>query len=252
MLAGVGSELSMAARAEITAKYARAYRGTFKRDEGLLLDEVMAVMGWSRDHARRRLAGAARPRAAGPRWRQRSRKYSPDSVTVLHRVWAVSGGSCGKCIAAAMTALPDALERHHELVPGAGHYSLSVRVELEAMSAATIDRYLAPARARDPLRGRSLTRGTGLLCSSITVRRAGDEAETVPGFFEGDTVGHCGPTAWGEFARTLNLTDVDCGWCSPGRCARTRTSTSSPAWTRPSTRSPTRSPGWTLTTGRSS
>lgn len=33
-----------------------------------------------------------------------------------------------------------------------------------------------------------------------------------PGFFEGDTVAHCGPTLKGEFARTLNLTDVHTGW----------------------------------------
>jgi hypothetical protein len=29
--------------------------------------------------------------------------------------------------------------------------------------------------------------------------------EAEPGFFEGDTVAHCGPTLKGEFARTLNL-----------------------------------------------
>ena len=36
--------------------------------------------------------------------------------------------------------------------------------------------------------------------------------ENRPGFFEGDTVAHCGPTLVGEFARTLNLTDVYTGW----------------------------------------
>jgi hypothetical protein len=32
------------------------------------------------------------------------------------------------------------------------------------------------------------------------------------GFFEGDTVAHCGPTLKGEFARTVNLTCVHTGW----------------------------------------
>ncbi|KEP55966.1 transposase, partial [Mycobacterium tuberculosis str. Beijing/DS6701] len=36
--------------------------------------------------------------------------------------------------------------------------------------------------------------------------------EAEPGFFEGDTVAHCGPTLKGEFAHTLNLTDVHIGW----------------------------------------
>jgi len=51
-----------------------------------------------------------------------------------------------------------------------------------------------------------------LLRSSIKVRKAGDEVEAQPGFFEGDTVAHCGPTLKGEFARTVNLTDVRIGW----------------------------------------
>ncbi len=32
------------------------------------------------------------------------------------------------------------------------------------------------------------------------------------GFFEGDTVAHCGPVLKGEFARTLNLTDMLTSW----------------------------------------
>jgi hypothetical protein len=51
-----------------------------------------------------------------------------------------------------------------------------------------------------------------LLRSSIKIRKAGDEVEAEPGFFEGDTVAHCGPTLKGEFGRTLNLTCVHTGW----------------------------------------
>ena len=80
------------------------------------------------------------------------------------------------------------------------------------MSPATIDRYLRPARERDPLRGLSSTKPSPLLRSSITIRRAGDEVEDEPGFFEVDTVAHCGPTLKGEFCRTVNLTDMRLGW----------------------------------------
>jgi transposase InsO family protein len=131
---------------------------------------------------------------------------------VLQRVWAFSGGECGKYLAASMRTLLDALERHGELVAGKARYSPEVRAELLAMSPATIDRYLAPMRARDPLRGKSTTKPSPLLRSSITIRKAGDEVEAEPGFFEGDTVAHCGPTLKGEFARTLNLTDMRSGW----------------------------------------
>jgi len=209
---GMGSGLSVAARAEITAKYARAYRSVSKKDKGRLLDEVVAVTGWSRDNVRRRLRDAARPRAAGPRKRARARKYSYDALRTLQRVWGFSGGECGKYLVVSMPRLVDALERHGELTVGKERYSPKVRAELLAMSAATIDRYLAPARARDPLRGTTTTRPSSLLRTSITVRRAGDEVEDQPGFFEGDTVAHCGPTLKGEFARTVNLTCMRTGW----------------------------------------
>ncbi|HET8958868.1 transposase family protein [Nocardioides sp.] len=219
------SELSMASRAEITTRYAKGYARASKKDKGRVLDEVVAVTGWSRDNARRRLVaaaklapGAGRAVARRPR-KQRADKFSYDARLILQRVWAASGGQCGKYLAASMAVQLDALQRHGELVldgPGSsdpeGRYSPSVRAELLAMSAATIDRYLAPAKAKDGLRGTSTTKPGPLLRTSITIRRAGDEVEAEPGFFEGDTVAHCGPSLKGEFARTVNLTDVHTGW----------------------------------------
>jgi hypothetical protein len=105
-----------------------------------------------------------------------------------------------------------ALERHGELVPDQGRYSAEVRAELLAMSSATIDRYLRSTKARDQITGKSTTKASPLLRSSIKIRKATDEVEASPGFFEGDTVAHCGPTLKGEFARTVNLTDMHIGW----------------------------------------
>jgi hypothetical protein len=207
----------MASRVEVTSRYAKAYARASKAEKGRVLDEVVSVTGWSRDNARRRLVAAARPpgpgRRVGKRARkQRSTKYSYDAIKVLQRVWAASGGQCGKYLAVSMRTQLDGLERHNELVFGERRYSPEVRAELLAMSAATIDRYLAPAKATDQLRGVTTTKPSPLLRSAITIRKAGDEVEAEPGFFEGDTVAHCGPTLKGEFARTVNLTDVHIGW----------------------------------------
>ena len=130
----------------------------------------------------------------------------------MPRVWAASGGQCGKYLAVSMELLLDSLEAHGELVDGVDRYSQSVRAELLLMSAATLDRYLKPVRDSDRLRGLSTTKPSPLLRSSIQVRKAGDEVEAEPGFFEGDTVAHCGPTTRGEYARTVNLTCVHTGW----------------------------------------
>jgi hypothetical protein len=208
----------MRSRAEITSRYAKAYAKCAKKDKGLVLDEVVSVTGWSRDNARRRLVAAARKppgtgqAVAGAARKPRSPKYSYDALKVLQRVWAASGGQCGKYLAASMHIQLDALERHGELAFDLDRYSRAVRGELLSMSAASIDRYLRPARATDQVRGVSTTKPSPLLRSSIKIRKAGDEVEAEPGFFEGDTVAHCGPTLKGEFARTVNLTDVHTGW----------------------------------------
>src|SRR5680860_704767 len=214
----MGNGLSMKSRAEVTTRYAKAYVKSGKKDKGKVLGEVVSVTGWSRDNARRRLVAASKaPPGAGrqvakPVRRQRAPKYSYDTVKVLQRVWAASGGQCGKYLVASMGLQLDLLEAHGELVDGLDRYSPVVRAELLTMSAASIDRYLAPARATDQIRGKSTTKPSLLLRSSIKIRKAGDEVEAEPGFFEGDTVAHCGPTLKGEFARTLNLTDVHTGW----------------------------------------
>ena len=207
----------MASRVEITARYAKAYRRAGKKEKGRVLDEVVSVTGWSRDNARRRLVAAARRPGAGRQVvkrvrKQRASRFSYDAIKVLQRVWAASGGQCGKYLAVSMRTQLDGLERHGELVFGQRRYSPEVRAELLSMSAASIDRYLAPAKATDQVRGVATTKPSPLLRASITIRKAGDEVEAEPGFFEGDTVAHCGPTMKGEFARTVNLTDVHIGW----------------------------------------
>jgi hypothetical protein len=214
----MGNGLSMTSRAEITTRYARAYVKASKKDRARILDQVVGVTGWSRDNARRRLTAAAkgspgsgRSVAKRPR-KPRSSKYSYDALKVLQRVWAASGGQCGKYLAASMRIQLGALERHGELGFDRDRYNPAVREELVAMSAATIDRYLAPAKAKDQISGVSTTKPSPLLRNSIKVRKAGDEVEEEPGFFEGDTVAHCGPTPKGEFARTVNLTDAHIGW----------------------------------------
>lgn len=75
-------ELSMASRAEVTNRFARAYAKASKKDKGRVLDQVAEVTGWSRDNARRRLVaaatsppGAGRQVAVRPR-KPRSPKYS--------------------------------------------------------------------------------------------------------------------------------------------------------------------------------
>jgi len=98
----------MRSRAEVTTRFAKAYVKASKKDKGKVLDEVVSVTGWSRDNARRRLVSAAKQPPGGGRKvakrarKPRSPKYSYDALKVLQKVWAASGGQCGKYLAASM------------------------------------------------------------------------------------------------------------------------------------------------------
>jgi hypothetical protein len=80
------------------------------------------------------------------------------------------------------------------------------------VSPATIDRVLKADKKRLALKGKSGTKPGKLLKKQIPVRTYYAEADKKPGFFEVDTLYHCGATELGEFCLTLTATDVYSGW----------------------------------------
>ena len=50
-------DLSLSSRVEVTKKYVTAYAKAGKKDKGRILDQVVGVTGWNRDHARQQLRG---------------------------------------------------------------------------------------------------------------------------------------------------------------------------------------------------
>ena len=128
----------MAARREITKKFARDYAKAGKTDKGRLLDALVETTGWSRDHARRaiRAANARTGHARQQPRRSRPRKYSYDALIVLQEVWALSGQPSGKYLAAVMGDALERLVRFNELGRVAARLSEPVLTELRSMSGA--------------------------------------------------------------------------------------------------------------------
>ena len=179
-----------------------------------MLDELVAVTGWSRANARRAVAAAARRRgpARAVQRKPRARTYGYDTLKVLIEVWTLIGEPCGKYLAPIMAATLAQLEAFGELGKVAERLNAQVREQLVTMSPATIDRMLKPTKdARYPA-AKSATRPGATLRSSIVVRQSMDKMEKAPGFFEIDLVAHCGHTLKGEHAWTLTATDVYLGW----------------------------------------
>ncbi len=204
----------MAARHEITKKYAREYAGAAKKERGRMLDELVGVSGWSRANARRAIAAASKRRgpARAVVRKPRAAIYGYDTLKVLIQVWTVLGEPCGKYLAPIMEASLAQLEGFGELDQVAARLSEPVRAQLVVMSPATIDRMLRPTKAARYPAAKSATRPSATLRSSIGVRQAMDEMEKAPGFFEIDLVAHCGHSLKGEHAWTLTATDVYTGW----------------------------------------
>jgi len=116
-------------------------------------------------------------------------------------------GPAGKRLAPFMAEIVSALERCGEL-----ELTPEVRDKLLRISAATIDRLLAPERARLRVKGRSGTKPGSILKRQIPIRTFAEWNDARPGFCEMDLVAHDGGDGFGEFCQTLDLTCVATGW----------------------------------------
>ena len=201
--------LTLAQRDAVSRQVAVRYRDASRPDKIRILDELCATTEWHRDHARKALRRALRPRPVGKKRKPSLPRlvYGRDVIAALEVCWAVLGGPCGKRLAPFLPDLVDRLRACGEL-----RISQQTRDVLVGMSAATIDRRLAPARQRMQLRGRSLTKPGSLLKTQIPVRTWSQWEEDRPGFVEVDLVGHEGGNSRGEFCQTLTVTDIATGW----------------------------------------
>lgn len=124
-----------------------------------------------------------------------ARRDSDDSRLLLEHVLSATQAEDGD----ALREIPRGDARFVAAAPCEGRRSqqelfatVTARAELEQMSAATVDRYLRPARDRMGLKGISTTKPSPLLRNSVKVRTVADEHDDLPGAIEADTVAHCG------------------------------------------------------------
>jgi hypothetical protein len=181
-------------------RYGRAQGRGYK---SRLIEELVALCGYSRKHAIKLLnqSGPSRVlKRSGPK-----RTYAEEVRLVLKRVWFGSDQLCGKRLKA---ALPHWLP-HYEVEHGA--LATPLKAKLAAISAASIDRVLAPVRARARPKGRGGTKPGRWLKNQIPLQ-TDQWDEKRPGFMEADTVAHCGDSLEGDFIWSLCFTDLASGW----------------------------------------
>jgi hypothetical protein len=201
----------MGVRQESKHELAQGWRDRYwkagRQEKGRLLDEFASLTGYHRKYAMALLRHG--PAGSGPSSGRRGRPiiYGPAVLAALEVAAEAAGWICGKRLAPFMEELVPALEQE-----GALEMSEEVRGKLLAMKAATIDRRLRTAKARQKPRGLATTRPGSLLKRQVPVRTYTPWDEQSPGFLEIDTVAHCGTSTEGEYVCTLSATDLATGW----------------------------------------
>jgi len=204
----------------LTREASKRYQQAGKKQKTKILDELVENTGYNRKYALHILANwgktttvflsgkKVRLKASpGKRRKGGGRKpiYNDEFVSVLRKIWIFFWYRCGKILA------PFIREQIEFLVP-AFPISPENKELLLKVSPSTIDRKLKADKKKLALKGKNGTKPGNLLKKQIPVRTYYPDADKKPGFFEADTVHHCGTSESGEFCLTLSLTDVFSGW----------------------------------------
>jgi transposase InsO family protein len=193
--------MSIEAKAQYLGRIYERYQRAGRQHKSRILDEFCSVCGYHRKAALRLLNAPLEwvpRRRPGPRpIYDRAKLLGP-----LKTIWLASEQPCSKRLKEIIPAWLPHLKKG---------LSAAVRRQLLDLSAATIDRLLAPLRARHPRRGLSTTKPGSLLRHQVALR-GGPANTTEAGHLEADTVAHCGDTTAGDFIHSLTVTDPASGW----------------------------------------
>lgn len=200
----MGPEASKEYLARMRERYVLADRAARSQ----LLTEAVAVTGYHRKSLIR--AWRLTPRPARRRRGGRPVRYGPAVVRALRAVWEAAGYPWSVRLQALLPAwLPWARRR----------WALAAETEarLRELSPRQMDRLLAPHRRAMRRRLYGRTKPGTLLKHQIPLRTDRWQVDT-PGFTEIDLVAHSGDRADGDFAYTLNVTDIHTTWVESAAC----------------------------------
>ena len=202
----VAMNMSKELKKEYLEKLLVRYLGRSREGKGRMLDELCEDYGYDRKYAIKLLGGVV---ASGSgRVHPGPEKIYGAIKPVVEYIWTKAEYPCGKRLVPVLRQwLP-----FYEL--RCGRLSYAHRQLVGQISAATLDRLLAPERAKYR-KGRCGTKPGSLLRSQIPIR-TGTWDLSRPGYLEADSVAHCGGSMAGDFIWSLTYTDILSGWTEAG------------------------------------
>ena len=201
--------MSRSTRDEYLQKMRCRYRRyTGKPAKGRLLDEFCLVTGHERKYATKLLSGRRGPTGSAdgaPSRGGRPPTYEAEVVGVVFEIWKHSEQPCGKRLRPMLRPWLPYYERRYGTLPA------GVREGVLAISAAQIDRVLAPRKVGAGVVCRRTPKANAAIKALVPVRAECWDARE-PGWIEADTVAHCGGDMGGSFLWSLTATDIFSGW----------------------------------------
>jgi hypothetical protein len=193
---------TMGRREYLRAIYDR-YRRSNSEKKGMILDEFCRVCGYNRKYAIRLLRGP-RPSVRPLPRRSRGPAYGREVIQILAMIWEAAGFPWSVRLKALLPLWLPWLRKRIALTP-------AIERQLLKISPRQIDRRLRPRKTELQHRIYGRTKPGTLLKHHIPIKTDHWDV-TSPGFTEIDLVSHSGSCADGEFAHSLNITDIHTTW----------------------------------------
>ncbi|HEX8896564.1 MAG TPA: transposase family protein [Terriglobales bacterium] len=180
------------------------YRKAGRKEKKVILSEFCANAGYNRKYAIRLLNGPRPGQWKSEPRRGRGVSYSQEVVVLLTGVWEAAGYPWSVRLKALLPLWMPWIRKHYRVRP-------EMEKELLRMSARQMDRRLKSQKTQRRRRIYGRTKPGYLLKHHIPVKTDRWDV-TTPGFTEVDLVSHSGNSASGDFAHTLNVTDIHSTW----------------------------------------
>ena len=180
------------------------YRAAGRKGKHVILSEFCANTGYHRKYAIRLLHGPPPEKRRTRRERRRGLSYSQETLALLTAVWEAADYPWSVRLKALLPMWMPWIRKRFRVRP-------EIEKQLLKISPRQMDRRLKAQKTQRRRRIYGRTKPGYLLKHHIPVKTDSWDVRS-PGFTEVDLVSHSGNSGAGEFAHSLNVTDIHTAW----------------------------------------